>query len=412
MDAFFASVEIGRHPELVGRPVAVGGTGRRGVVAAASYEARAHGVRSAMPMARARRLCPDLVVLPADHRHYQQVSARIMGLLADVTPLVEPLSLDEAFCDVRGVLRARGPVDRLAVEIRRRIADETGLACSIGVASCKFLAKLATERAKPRPTPAGPAAGSGVHLVAAGGELAFLRPHPVTALWGVGQATARRLGRLGVETVGDLADLPLEVVVPALGRAVGRHLHELANGVDRRPVVVGGEARSIGHEETFAVDLVDADAVDAELVRLADLVAERLRRASRAGRTVTVKARYADFRTITRSRTLPDPVTTAAEIVAVARRLATEIEPGLGVRLLGISVSHLTTGSSRQLRLDLDGRGGDGPAREAAAVVGRIRERFGVEAIGPARGRRRVDPDTRGRWGPDEPESDHAGPLP
>ncbi len=404
MDAFFASVELVRRPELRGRPVVVGGTGDRGVVAAASYEARVHGIRSAMPMARARRCCPDLVVLPADHRHYAEVSREVMDLLRSLTPLVEPLSLDEAFCDVRGLGRSRGSPERIAREIRSRVREQTGLSCSIGVASSKFLAKLATGRAKPRPTPTGTLRGPGIHLVAEGAELEFLHPLPVTALWGVGPATARRLARLGVETVGDLAGLDEGVVVGALGRAAGRHLHALARGIDPRPVVVTSGARSIGHEETFAVDLVDSAEVDAELLRIADLVSERLRRARRAGRTVTVKIRFADFRTITRSLTSNEAVEATGEIAGVARRLTAPIDPSAGVRLLGVSVSHLVPGGVRQLRLDLGGgSGSDAPRRWAAAeVVGRIRERFGVGSIGPARARARVDPDERPLWGPDD----------
>ena len=406
MDAFYAAVEIRRRPELRGKPVVVGGTGSRGVVAAASYEARAFGVHSAMPSVRARRLCPHAVFLSGDHSHYGEVSEQVMAILADVTPLVEPLSLDEAFLDVRGAARLLGPAPELAASIRARVLEKEQLTCSVGVASTKFMAKLATERAKPRPGPVGPVFGTGVHVVEAGTELDFLHPHPVTALFGVGPATARRLRRLGIETVGDMAVMPESSLVAALGQAAGRQLHRLSNGVDERPVVVNRLARSISHEETFARDLHTHTELQAEATRMGDAVARRLRSSSLQARTVTLKLRFGDFRTITRSATLPDPTDATRVVVAAARELLAQVDPTPGVRLLGVGASGLVEAAWRQLSLDDDPTAGGEVHDEAERVADRIRDRFGASAIGSAaaiRGGRglRSPEDADQRWGPD-----------
>ena len=402
MDAFYAAVEVRRRPELRGKPVVVGGTGSRGVVAAASYEARAFGIGSAMPSTRARRLCPHAVFLPGDHSHYGEVSERVMAILRDVTPLVEPLSLDEAFLDVRGVARLLGPAPELAAKIRARILDQEQLTCSAGVASTKFMAKLATERAKPRVELTGPAYGSGIHIVEAGTELDFLHRLPVTALFGVGPATSRRLVRLGIETVGDLASLPEPAAVAALGAAAGRQLHRLANGIDDRPVVVNRLPRSISHEETFPRDLHAEAEIEAEATRLADAVARRLRASSVQARTITLKLRFGDFRTITRSVTLSDPTDGAHDVVAAARDLLLQIDTAPGVRLLGVGASGLVGAAARQLSFE------DGLQVHDAAerVADQIRDRFGASAIGPAAAIRsgrglRSPSDADQRWGPD-----------
>ncbi len=311
MDAFYASVELLRHPELVGRPVAVGGSGARGVVAAASYEARRYGVHSAMPSRRATALCPDLVFLDGDHHHYGEVSGRVMEIFQRYTPLVEPLSLDEAFLDVTGSQRLHGSPEHIARAIRHDVAVAEQLPCSVGVATCKFLAKLASPRAKPVADRSGVTPGPGVLVVSPGGELDFLHPLPLRALWGVGPVTLAKLDRLGVDSIGDLAALPLPAVISAVGQASGRHLHALANGIDDRPVVADGEAKSVSHEETFPRDLLDRELVDRELIRLGDAVARRLRVAGRAGRTVNLKVRYSDFTTLTRSLTLAQPTDSA-----------------------------------------------------------------------------------------------------
>jgi DNA polymerase-4 len=398
MDAFFASVEVLCDPSLAGRPVVVGGTGQRGVVASCTYEARAYGVRSAMPVARARQLCPHAVFLPGRYDTYAAFSRRVFDVFRSFTPLVEGVSLDEAFLDVAGARRLFGEPEAIARAVRRRVRDETGLWCSVGAAAVKFVAKLASEAAKPRPSPRGAIPGPGVVVVAPGEELAFLHPLPVRALWGVGPATLAKLERLGLRTVGDLAALPLGALVAAVGEAHGRHLHDLAHGRDDRGVVPDAPPKSVGHEETFATDHRDADALAVEAVRLADAVAARLRERHLAGRTVTVKVRFGDFRTITRSRTLPVAIDTGPELARVARELLRTVDPAPGVRLLGVSVSNLAAGSPRQL--PLDGGGAVWPA--VAEAVDRVRARFGLEALGPAslagrRAKRRGDQ----QWGPE-----------
>jgi DNA polymerase-4 len=381
MDAFFVSCELRRRPELRGMPVVVGGTGNRGVVAAASYEARVHGVHSAMPSVRARRLCPQAVFLAGDHRFYGEVSREVMDVFRSYTPLVEPLSLDEAFLDVAGARRLHGsPVD-IAHAIRAEVLERQGLACTVGVAATKFLAKLGSQAAKPRPSAAGIEAGLGVKVIEPGQELAFLHPLPVEALWGVGPATLRRLDRLAVHTVGDLAALPLDTVVAALGQANGRHLHQLAHAVDPRSVEPDQKLKSVGHEETFAADHHRRDTLRSELVRMADATAARLRDSGHGGRTVTLKIRFGDFRTITRSRTVRDPVTSGPAIARVAKELLEGVDPAPGVRLLGVSVSGLVEGTTRQLSLD-DPSGGAWD--DATVAVDRIRARFGADAVVPA----------------------------
>jgi DNA polymerase IV len=403
MDAFFVSVELLRRPELRGRPVVVGGTGERGVVAAASYEARSYGVFSAMPSTRARRLCPHAVFLPGDHAHYAEVSGRVMALFRSYTPLVEPLSLDEAFLDVTGARRVFGDGERIGQAIRAAVLAQEGLTCSVGVAATKLVAKLASEAAKPRASRGGPIAGTGVRVVAPGRERVFLRPLPARALWGVGPVTLARLERLGVRTVGDIADLTEPALVGALGRAAGRHLGQLANGVDPRPVEPDQRVKSIGHEETFPRDHHDAETLGRELVRMADAVAGRLRRSGSAARTVTLKLRFGDFRTITRSITLPTPLDEGPELARAARGLLAGVDPSPGVRLLGVTASGLVEAGARQLTF------GDaaGPTwHEASGAVEAIRERFGDAAIGPAStvGERGLRIKRRGDapWGPDD----------
>ncbi len=401
MDAFYASVELLRRPELRGLPVVVGGPGQRGVVAAASYEARSYGIHSAMPSVRARRMCPDAVFLAGDHAHYRTVSARLMEIFRSLTPLVEPLSLDEAFLDVSGTQRLLGPAPEVAAWLRSRVRDEEGLSCSIGVATNKFLAKLATNRAKPRASRRGPIEGPGVHVVPPGEELSFLHPLPVSALWGVGPATLAKLERFGVVTVGDLAQLPLDTLSRALGQGAGAPLHALAWGRDSRPVVADQEPKSISHEETFAVDLVSMDALRSEVLRLSEAVASRLRHHGYRGRTIQLKVRYRDFSTVTRSRTLDHATDRGTDVMDAAWSMLVRLPVERGVRLVGVGVANLGKEAPEQQSLFDAGDGGSWDAANEA--VDAIRSRFGSALIKPAR---LVGSDRRPgdqQWGPSDP---------
>ena len=400
MDAFYAAVEILEDPSLAGKPVIVGGAGSRGVVAACSYEARVFGVHSAMPSVRARRLCPNAVFLAGRFDRYAEYSRRLHEILLSFTPLVEGIALDEAFLDVGGARRLLGEPEGVALELRRRIADELHLTASVGAGTSKLIAKLASEAAKPRVVGGHVEPGPGVFVVAPGQELAFLHALPVQSLWGVGPTTLRRLQRFGVRTVGDLAALPETTVVHALGDAHVRHLHALAWGRDERPVEPDRAAKSIGHEETYAHDRYEPDVLRREAVRMGEAVAARLRELGQAGRTVTVKVRFADFQTITRSRTVAEPVDTGPAVAAVACELLDQVDPTPGVRLLGVSASNLAPKEARQLSLDEAAPLWD----EATLAVDEVRQRFGADAVGPAslvgegglRMKRRGDQ----QWGP------------
>ncbi len=375
MDAFFASVEIRARPELRGLPVVVGGAGGRGVVAAASYEARKFGVRSAMPMGQALRLCPKLVVVPPNRAAYTEASQAIMRIFTDVTPLVEPLSLDEAFLDVSGAVGLFGRPAEIARLIRRRVVDEHQLTCSVGIAPIKSVAKLASGSCKP----------DGLRVVSRAGLFEFLHPLPVTALWGVGQRTAEPLRRLGIRTVGELATTSLDTLRRAVGTASADHLHALANGRDEREVNPDHVEKSISTDRTLATDLLTEAEVCRELLRGSGEVAERLRQAGWVARTVGIKIRYADFTTVTRVRTLAEPTDVAAVVYAETVNLYRSLELDRPrIRLVGVKAENLRRADeATQLALDLFG-----DQRPAAAptdrVIDALTARFGKPVVGPA----------------------------
>lgn len=438
MDAFFASVEVLDNPELAGRPVVVGGVGARGVVAACTYEARMYGVRSAMPSSVARRLCPTAVFVQGRYHRYVEESGKLHAILDDVTPLVEGISLDEAFLDVTGSAQLPGDGRRMADEIRSRVRSDLQLPCSVGIGRSKLIAKLASKAAKPVADQSGIRPGPGVTVVSRADELTFLHPLPIRALWGIGPVTARRLDGLGVRTVGDLAILPKGILQRTLGKAQGTHLAALSRAIDDRPVVVGHEAKSIGHEETFSSDLWDVEVLKRHLARMVDASTTNLRQVGLRARTVTVKIRFGDFTMVTRSHSMALPVDSSPSVLAIASALFDSAERTQGVRLLGVSLSGFDrpdTGS--QLVLDLTEREIDPPDPHrdmpAASVgLGRadaeaqrlqelwggisnavdgIRTRFGKHAVGSAAlvGADGIRVRDRGdsQWGPDG-----AGPVP
>lgn len=374
MDAFYASVELRTRPELIGKPVIVGAGGGRGVVLSATYEARALGIHSAMPISRARRVAPQAIFIEPTHGLYAEVSAGVMGIFESITPMVEPLSLDEAFLDVSGALRRLGTPTSIAHMIRARVVAEQGITCSVGVASTKFVAKLASTRSKP----------DGLLVIPTDKVLAFLHPLPVGALWGVGERTEEALHRLGLRTVGDIAHTPLDTMKRALGEAAGAQLHELSWGRDTRGVTPHQPDKSIGNESTFDHDVDDPDVILRHLMRLSDQVASRMRRAGHVGRTVSVKIRFADFSTITRSRTLQVPTDTAREIFDVARGLYESLGlQRVRIRLVGVRMEGLGDAAEAPHQMSFDEP--DHGHRDAEVAIDALRSRFGASAVQPGR---------------------------
>jgi DNA polymerase-4 len=363
LDAFYASVEQRDDPRLRGRPVIVGG----GVVLAASYEAKAFGVRTAMGGARALRLCPKAIVVPPRMSAYAAASKAVFEIFRDTTPLVEGLSIDEAFLDVGGLHRISGPPEVIARRLRARVLDEVGLPITVGVARTKFLAKVASAVAKP----------DGLLVVPADAELEFLHPLPVERLWGVGKVTAAKLHALGLRTVGQVARLDESDLVSILGKAAGRHLHALAHNRDPRPVQVGRRRRSIGSQRALGRAPDDLDAV---LVSLIDGVSRRLRTAHRACRTVVLRLRFADFTRATRSHTLIHPSADTALLLTAARRLLATATPEItarGITLLGVSLANLSDEDTIQLMLPF----GEQPPGALDATVDRLKNRYGATSV-------------------------------
>ncbi|HVB46583.1 MAG TPA: DNA polymerase IV [Streptosporangiaceae bacterium] len=373
MDAFYASVEIRDQPQIARQPVVVAHTSGRGVVLSANYLARSFGVRSAMPVSRARRICPHAVFVTPRHELYGAVSREVMAIFHAVTPEVEPLSLDEAFLDVSGARRRLGRPAQIGKLIRRQVHEQLGITCSVGIASSKFVAKLASVHCKP----------DGLLVIPAGQVLEFLHPLPVSALWGVGERTGTVLARLGLRTVADLANAPVATLERELGRATAAHLSALAWGRDQRKVMPQVQEKSVGAEETFPSDIGDPQVIRRELLRLAGRTASSLRSSGYAARTISVKLRRADFSTITRSRTLGEPTDVAQKIYAIACELyaASGLDSGALLRLVGVRATGLTsaTGTGNQLAL------GERPDawREAESAMDKITSRFGAGALRP-----------------------------
>lgn len=377
LDAFYASVEQRDDPRLRGRPVIVG----PGVVLAASYEAKAYGVRTAMGVTQARRLCPSAVVVSARISAYSEASKAVFRVFDDTSPLVEGISIDEAFIDVGGLRRVSGPAVDIAARLRREVLARVGLPITVGVARTKFLAKVASGVAKP----------DGLLVVPPDGELEFLHPLAVERLWGVGQVTAGKLRSRGITTVGDVAGLPESALVSMLGRASGRHLHALAHNLDPRPVVVGRRRRSIGSQCALGRTRRSPEAVDAVVLGIVDRVTRRMRAAGRVGRTVTLRLRFDDFSRATRSHTLPRATADTRPILATVRDLLAASMPLIrqqGLTLVGVAVGNLTDDGAVQLPLPFEHS--DGAALDAA--IDGVRRRFGSASVDRAvqLGRRRA----------------------
>lgn len=376
LDAFYASVEQLLDPSLRGIPMAVG----EGVILAASYEARAFGVRSAMPTREARRLCPQLKVVGGSFGRYLEYSEKVMAVFDRFTPNIEQISVDEAFLDVSGSVHLFGPAADIAREIRRLVRQEIGLPVSIGVATTKHLAKVASQVAKP----------DGLIVVEEGEEADFLRPLPVQLLWGIGPATTRKLAAAGITTVGELADTPVESLATWLGRASAAHLHALAHNRDPRRVERRARAKSVGSQQALGRGLTDLEELDKVVLGLADRIGRRLRAKHREGRTITLRARFTGGRVVSRSETLDAAVSSTDAIDRVARRLLRQAidDPNEPVTLVGVSISHLSDDAAHQLEFQLDEgeveRTGSAAADAASAVdrqVDEIRKRFGNEAV-------------------------------
>ena len=371
MDAFYASVAERDDPSLRGKAVVVG-AGARGVVLSANYAARKYGIRAAMPVGRAKRMAPHAVFVTPDHQRYSEVSAKVMEIFDSFTPLVEPISLDEAFLDVTGARKLLGTGREIAVEIRRQVEASEGITCSVGIAPSKFIAKLASGHCKP----------NGILEIPADRILNFLHPLPVNAIWGVGPKTAETLERLGLRTVADIANLPRATLIRALGQASGASLYELAWGRDYRDVTPNEPDKSISAAETFAQDIDDPEEILQEFLRLTEKAAARLRENGYYAKTISIKVRFADFSTISRSKTLPLPIDSTHDIYEIAKTLYLALNLDRArLRLVGISLDNLSEAAPEQLLLGAREKGW----READTAIDRAKLRFGGGSVRPGR---------------------------
>ena len=371
MDAFYASVAELDDPSLRGKPVVVG-AGIRGVVLSANYAARKFGIRAAMPVGRAKRMAPNVIFVSPDHHRYAEISAKVMEIFESFTPFVEPLSLDEAFMDVTGAQKLLGTPREIGQAIRKRVHEECGITCSVGIASNKFIAKLASGHCKP----------NGLLEIPDDRVISFLHPLPVSDLWGVGPKTAEQLQRLGLRQISDIANTPLETLKRALGDATGEHLYELSWGRDLRTVVVDDPEQSIGANETFSYDIDDPETILREYLKLTERASTRLRNRNLYAKTISITVRFADFKTITRSKTLPLPISSTHEIYQVVKDLYEALKLDRArLRLVGVSLSNLRDEAPEQLMLGQREKGW----REAEGAVDKAAARFGDKSVRPAR---------------------------
>ena len=371
MDAFYASVAERDDPSLRGKAVVVG-AGARGVVLSANYAARKYGIRAAMPVGRAKRMAPHAIFVTPDHSRYSEVSAKVMEIFDSFTPLVEPISLDEAFLDVTGARKLLGTGREIAVEIRRQVEANEGITCSVGIAPSKFIAKLASGHCKP----------NGILEIPADRILNFLHPLPVNAIWGVGPKTAETLERLGLRKVADIANLPRATLIRALGQASGASLYELAWGRDYRDVTPNEPDKSMSAAETFAQDIDDPEEILQEFLRLTEKAAARLRENGYYAKTISIKVRFADFSTISRSKTLPLPIDSTHDIYEIAKSLYLALNLDRArLRLVGISLDNLSEAAPEQLLLGAREKGW----READTAIDRAKLRFGGGSVRPGR---------------------------
>ena len=371
MDAFYASVAELDHPEYKGKALVVG-AGTRGVVLSANYEARKFGIRAAMPVGRAKRMAPHAIFIAPEHHRYSEISERVMAIFHSYTPLVEPISLDEAFLDVTGSQKLFGTGREIAAKIREQVEKEEGITCSVGLAQSKFIAKLASQHCKP----------NGMLEIKPDRILEFLHPLPVRAIWGVGPKTAESLERLGLHTVSDIAHTPRATLIRALGESTGASLYELAWGRDYRDVIPDEPEKSIGNEETFSEDLDNPEEILREFLRMTEKATARLRERSLFAKTISIKIKFADFSSLTRSKTVPIAIDNTHDTYEVVKALYLALRnEGARIRLVGVSFSHLQKGAPVQLELGARERGW----READTAIDRAQARFGRGSVRPGR---------------------------